>query len=509
MNTAGRCAAAIPRQEPAFACQTVEVDNTSLTVASAGAAQIPVTAVVGRTTRFPTSTIVVGDLQVDTLRSRAYLSNRLSNHLHVFNPTDFGWEGDVTVGSEPWGLHINTGGDTLLVANSGGTSVSRVSLAGTPRESVASRIQTRNTALFEVDLDIEEDSLPDGTVVADTLVAGTRFLDFSDRPQYVSQDAAGRVLYSTRPTGAAPRGTVRVITNQLGWDEHHTRILARVPLDLVQQEKTIAILNADSVRSFVGGFLEVWDHPQGFPSQPFSTGIQFPLDALRTISANPTSDVEWLLDAKWELDAVSFADTTYVATSRDRGFVAFGDGGEPLVGRVVMWDAVAGQISSRLKVADLVDNASERVRSLHLNRDGSLGMARGAFGSYFFSTDLRLRGTVPELVLGGGGGELHPGHPDTPAPLASSPTTVAFTISGDRSIRIVDTVHYTERGRILIRDGLFGSTLRVTPPFPSDNNGQGRGCAGPSCVVAKVFAVTDGGGVLVVDIRASDISDQP
>ncbi len=189
--------------------------------------------------------------------------------------------------------------------------------------------------------------------------------------------------------------------------------------------------------------------------------------------------------------------------------MAFGDGGEPQVGKVVMWTSAAAQISSRLTIADLVNNASERVRALHLNRDGSLGMARGAFGSYFFSTDLRLRGTVPELALGGGGGELHPDHPDTPAPTASSPTTVAFTISGDRSIRIVDTVHYTERGRIPIRDDLFGATLRVIPPLPSDNNGQGRGCGGSSCVVAKVFAVTNGGGVLVVDVRASDISDLP
>ena len=189
---------------------------------------------------------------------------------------------------------------------------------------------------------------------------------------------------------------------------------------------------------------------------PHVCNIRRPLTALRTISANPISDVQWLLDSTWELDAVSFADTTYVATSRDRGFVAFGDGGRPDVGRVVMWDAGAGEISSRLKVADLVGNASERVRALHLNRDGSLGMARGAFGSYFFSNDLRLRGTVPELVLGGGGGELHPDHPDTPAPAASSPTTVAFTVSGDRSIRIVDTVHYTERGRIFVRDGLRG-----------------------------------------------------
>ena len=313
VNSVSRCSAAVPEDDSTnFACVTAVVDNTTLTLADVGTQEIPVMAVVGRTTPFPTSTIVVGDLQVDTFRSRAYLSNRLSNHLHVFHPTNFDWEGDVTVGSEPWGLHLNTSGDTLLVANSGGTSVSRVSLAGDPQEAVTSRIQTRNTALFEVEYDIETDTLPDSSIVADTLTKGVRFLDFSDRPQYVSQDAAGRVLYSTRPTGVAPRGTVRVVTNQLGWDEHYTRMLARIPLDVTFKDKFIAILNADSVRAFVGGLLEVWDHPQGFPSQPFSSGIQLPLDALRTIGANPLSDVESLVDSEWILDAVSFADTTYV-----------------------------------------------------------------------------------------------------------------------------------------------------------------------------------------------------
>jgi hypothetical protein len=388
--------------------------------------------------------------------------------------------------------------------------VTRVSLAGTPAEVVARRVQTRNTALFEVDIEeVVHDSLDDGTVLeADTLMTVVRFLDFSDRPQFVAEDAAGRILYSTRPTFAAPRGTVRIVTNQPGWAEHETRILARLPKDAVEQENTITVLHADSVIPYVGGFIEVWDHPPGFPAQAIRSGILHPLTALRTITANPSSDVEWLQDSAWELEAVSFADTTYVASSRDRSYVAFGDGGEPDVGRIVLWHSPTADISTRLPVADLVNNASERVRALSLNRDGSLGIARGAFGTYFFSNDLRLRGTVPELTTGGGGAALHPDHPDTPAPTASTPTTVAFTISGDRMIRILDTVHYTERGRIPVRDAIAGA-LRVTPPFPSDNGGQGRNCVGPDCVVAKVFALTAAGGVLVIDVFALDIEPLP
>lgn len=500
------CVAAIPEDtDRTFACTDLVIDVDTLTVASVRAADIEVTAVRGRTTPFPISSIRVGDLQVDTVRERAYLSNRLSNRLHVFRPGAFQWGADVQVGSEPWGLHLNRTGDTLLVANSGGTSISKVALSGTPVEIVPQRIQTRNTALFEIDFEvIPRDTLPDGTVlVADTIGEAWRFLDFSDRPQHVSQDADGRILYSTRPTGAASRGTVRVVSNQSGWEDHETRVLARIPKDVAAEDFTITVLHADSVNFYWGGLVEVWDHRPGYPSDVIRSGIQPPLAALDSLRRHPDSDVEYLAGSKWELEAVSFKDTTYVATSRDRSFVAFGDGGEPEVGRIVLWHSPTADISRRLTAANLVHNSSERVRALELNRDGSLGVARGSLGTYFFSSDLQLRGTVPETSEGGGAA-LHPDHPDTPAPSASSPTTVAFTVSEGRTIRILDTVHYAERGRIQIRDPI-GGPLRVTPPLPSDNGGQGRNCSGPDCVVAKVFAVSAGGGILVIDVKASDI----
>lgn len=509
----GRCRTAVPESPSGtFACQTSGTGTSAVTVGVAKAASRDLLVVRGRTARFPMSQIVVGDLQVDTARGRVFLSNRLSNRLHVFQPATFAWQGDVLVGAEPWGMHLNAGEDTLIVANSGGTSVSRVVLGATPVEAVGQRVHTRNTALFEIDLEPEADSVPGMPVSVDpdSIAEVVRLLDFSDRPQYAAQDAMGRLLFSTRPTVAAPRGTVRVVTNQPGWEEPHTRILARVPQDLSAATRTISVLNADSIVPYENGFIEVFDHPEGFPSQLITSGIQKPLDALRTIALNPLSDVDFRSGTRWSLGAVSFADTTYVATSRDRNWVAFGDGGEPSVGRIVLWHAPVGEISSRLPVADLVNNASERVRALDLNLNGTLGAARGAFGTYFFSRDLRLRGNVPEYVPGGAGAALHPDHPTDPAvpPTGSSATTLAFTATGDRAIRILDTVHYYERGRILVRDDIVGP-LRVTYPFASDNGGQGRNCQAANCVVLKIFAATATGGLLVADILASDILTSP
>ena len=267
------------------------------------------------------------------------------------------------------------------------------------------------------------------------------------------------------------------------------------------------VLNADSIVDYESGYIEVWDHRPGFPSQVIRSGIQPPLAALATMDST-ASDIEWRLGWEWNLSAISFADTTYVAASRDRSYIAFGDGGEPSIGRVLLWETSTRTISSRLTVADLVDNASERVTALELNRDGQSGPRPGILRHLLLLERPAPAGHVPEITTGGGGvgaPSRSPGHPRPPWP--PSPVTLAFTMSGDRSIRIIDTVHYGERGRIRVRDSIRGP-LRVTPPSPADNGGQGRNCAGPDCVVAKVFAVTSGG-ILLYDVRARDIQGLP
>ena len=510
----GECAAAAldGEDEGTSSCTDRTVDGTELVVADTEAEEAELLVVRGRTTSFRSSSVVAGDLQVDTLRERAFVSDRDSNYLHVLDPESFEWQDDVSVGSEPWGLHMNRTGDTLLVANSGGTSISRVALDGEPAEVVPERLQTRNTPLFELHDE-------------DIVVNRVDILNFSDRPQFVAQDAEGRVLYSTRPTEQNPQGTIRVIEHEDGWEEPHSQVLYRLPDDLVRasgEEDTldvtvtdtlpVAVGNVDSIRGFTDGSIEIFDHPPGHPSETISSGRQLPLDALRFMRDSTDSDIRFLdpedhWRSVWMLDNVSFADTTHAATSGDREHVAFGDGGEASVGRVTIWNAEEGTISNRVTVEDLVNNASERVRALELNDDGSLGAARGAFGTYFFSNDLRLRGTAPEMETGGGGVALHPDHPDTPAPSASDETTVAFTMTEDGAVRVLDTVHYTERARIPVRDGLTGP-FQVTPPLPSDNDGQGRDCTGDDCVVAKVFAVTGDDGLLVVDVLASDIEGE-
>ena len=192
-----------------------------------------------------------------------------------------------------------------------------------------------------------------------------------------------------------------------------------------------------------------------------------------------------------------------VAASDDREWIAFGADAGP----IVLWDVSASRIHRRLLTADLISNASERVTGLALNGDGSLGAARGQLGSYYWNTSLRLLGSTrfnAEQQATAAGVALHPDHPSVEGAVTCSPTTVSFVGRANQVIRILDTVHFRERGRIHIRDNIVGP-LRAGPPLPSDNDGAGSSCTGADCVVVKLYGITDAGGMVVVDVRRRDI----
>ncbi len=476
------------------ACDTVAVAGGSYVVANAVTQAKEIIAVSGRTSLTPGGGIIA-DILVDTLRSRVYASNLSRNRIQMLNAASGTWGSEVWVGAEPWGLALNADGDSLSVANSGGTSISFVSLVGTPAEDRDRLFVTQNNALWEVSVD-------NGKLVAS-------FYDFSDRPQFVAQDAAGRLLYSTRPTTAAGTGTVRVAWQEPGWESPENRILVFAE-DLSTSDNTTAIVHVDSVYSAVdGSCVQIWDHKPGFPGTVVTSGcrpLEDALDSMDVHVAAGNSDIFYVMGATWSIERLAMRDTTFVTASRDREWVAFGEGGtgsEP--GRITLWNASAADIHSRLLVTDLVSNASETVTGLDLNKDGSLGAASGAQASYYWSTDLRLQGSVTKTVPGGAGAVLHPNHPTFVPGMASSARTLSFVAQADYTVRILDTVHFTERGQIHIRDNIVGP-LKAGPPLASDNGGAGGNCVGGDCVVVKLYGVTDGGGVVVVDVRSRDIA---
>jgi hypothetical protein len=288
--------------------------------------------------------------------------------------------------------------------------------------------------------------------------------------------------------------------------------LVVVAEDLVADQKTTAIVHVDSVASAVdGSCVQIWDHRPGFPETTVTSGC-LPLDqALAAMDGHRAlgdSDISYFEQAKWQIERLALQDTTFVAASGNREWVAFGEGGTDAAeaGRITLWNASTATIHSRLLVADLVNNASERVTGLDLNFDGSLGSASGEQASYYWSTDLRLQGSVTKNVPGGAGAVLHPSLPTFDPGMPSSDETLAFVGQADHTVRILDTTHFTERGQLHIRDMVVGP-MRIGPPLPTDNDGQGGQCIGEDCVVLKLYAITDAGGVVVVDVYKRDILD--
>jgi hypothetical protein len=241
---------------------------------------------------------------------------------------------------------------------------------------------------------------------------------------------------------------------------------------------------------------------------------------------------------RFSVPNLGFTDTTFVAMSGDRRWAVFGEG-QASVGRIIMYDGSRDRISDVIQVSDLITNAAERVRGIGLNYDGTLGVARGN-EAYFFTTDLRLQGVSP-LPAGGAGAVLHPLHAnarslDNPGGTYDPNTHLAFAGTGERTVDIIDTFHFFRSGRIFIRDVISGP-LRAVLPFPADNAGlqcvttpvinrsggsigdaieifqngdftRPHAANGPSedlCVVLKLFGVTDTGGVVVIDVRKSDV----
>jgi hypothetical protein len=533
LDASGNCAAAVtPGATQSLPCST----EGFVTAQSANPFRLTRMVVAGHTVVLPAGGKIM-DAAVDVTRRNLMLANMTRDRIEVFRLESERFGNFIPVGSEPWGLNINRTGDTLLVANSGGTNVSSVYLgpisgAGPMFEVPQARFLTPDVRLFDVERKIENGILRWNVY----LVPPGAPASFSDRPQFLTQDFSGRVLYSTKTTLIGNVGTIRkafvpsraVAPEVVLFWEHGA---------MLPSEDFTGVANADRVVSDPSGLgVIVYDHKPGFPDSLITVGPLPPADAASAARALGSDAVASA--GRFSVNNIGFTDTTFVAGSGDRRWAVFGEG-RAAVGRIIMYDAGRDRISDVVRVTDLITNASERVRGIGLNYDGTLGVARGN-NAYFFTTDLRLQG-VAALPMGGAGAVLHPLHAnarslDNPTGIYDPNTHLAFVGTGERTIDIFDTFHFFRSGRIFIRDVVSGP-LRAVLPFPSDN--AGHRCAGAdvkdltgtsigqtveifengdfsrpyppngatedTCIVLKLFGVTDSGGVVVIDVRKSDI----
>ena len=501
--------------------------------------------VAGRTVQLPTGGQIM-DAVVDTVRRKLYLSNIDRDRIEIFRLGDEIFEAAAAVGSEPWGLTLNRAGDTLMVANSGGTNISMVRLGATdgsdtPLEDPLTRLLTPDVVLFDV-----ETILDDAGVIRYNVfyIPDEEPPGFSDRPQFVAVDSTGRILYSTKTTLLGDFGTIRKAAVPIGGGNVEVKMFVEHAA-MTENPDFTGITHADLVYRSAGGSttadqVGIIDHTPGDFFGPQLVAVDSTASLAATAMVGLGGD-PIARGGRWSVPNLGFHDTTYVSASGDGGWVVFGEGSRDPVGRVIMYEAATDQISAAIEVDDLMINASETVRGIGLNYDGTLGIARGA-DAYFFDTQLRLQGVGNLPPSGGAGAVLHPLHANAKSLLNNTgvyqpDTHVGFVGTGDRTLDIIDTFHFFRSGRIFIKDVPAGP-LRAVLPFPEDNagfictttpvtdqagntigsavqvysggdfNSPHPASGGPtedSCIVVKLVGITSGGGVVVVDVRKSDL----
>jgi hypothetical protein len=480
----------------------------------------------------------VGDLTVDEARGNVFMSNKSHNRLEVWNDSSrkFNPNG-LTVGSEPWGMtRTALSPDSLLVANSGGTDISRVCIAncagGGIQEDLANRMRTRNIFLFRVTEAIDPAAGTLTITVSDPI-------SYSDRPQYIAQSSTGRVFFSTVPTQQAATGTIRWLDPLRGPapDQHlvyqYGSIEAGTGLNYVVFNVDSIVLAPTAPGSVSLGGLFMWDHPYGsvtpgtdmcvsnlapppppdfrsvcvrsttFGTPVGSGGTLDPtIEAVVATMKKLNSDVESVL--RLDLATIGLTDTTFVASSFDKNWIAFGEGNTGSAGRVMLTNDPAPAVginpaffSPHVTVADLTDNASERVFGLALDKSGQTVASHGS-KSFFAAVDnpfhLRLLGNYDSFDDGAGIAL----HPDADGQNTSPDSKrIAFVGASSGKIEIIDIAHFNNRGSLRLKNKIYGP-LRVSKPMLGDD----------PLIVLKLFAITTRG-LIVIDLTAGDIKVPP
>ena len=475
---------------------------------------------------------VASDIAVDGPRGNVFVSNTSFNRLELwrsasatFDPTG------IAVGSLPWGMALQKDNDTLLVANSGGTNISKVCIntavcGGRIGEVLAQRLKTRNTFLFTV-----TQILVPGTVSQFHLTS-TGPIGYSDRPQYVAQSDGGRVFFSTRPTSFAPSGTIRWLDPKLRTpDQRQIYQYASSSGD----HNTYALFNADSIlivpavtNNAGNGVDSVWvfDHIYGdtalVPPTCVNRGGQVVVGTVcssgtdvSVVAARVNSlggDVIAVNDIN--VASLSLTDSTFVTASGDKTWVGFGEGNtHGGVGRVMLVNDVAGTpepgfFSPGVAVQDLLENASEPVFGMGLDMHGAAAVVHGN-QSYFTSLEnpfhLRLQGKFDSFDQGAGVA-FHPSANSlTYSSSLTDSTRTAFVASSNGSIEIVDAAFFIARGTLQIKNNLYGP-IRAALPFPGDNVGVPT--SDPNYIIVKLFGLTSKG-MVMINLRAQDILPVP
>jgi hypothetical protein len=423
---------------------------------SNGADRVDTVTVVAGVTRLLPLGGQVADALYHPGKDRLYLTNITRNQVEVFNLADSSFKAPVIVGSRPWGLaawpvdRSGTKGDTLLVANSGGTQISYVNLNAGASGLEVFRYLLPNIVVATITTTTSATSgLP---------IRVRTVYDFSDRPQYLGANChdvgAGCqdviLTYSTTPTpGQSPpfgnlNGTLR-------WENLTKGVTAAGKSDSTTShfffEQAIGQSGAR------GDTLEI---------------ERFDADGVGQATLVPAGGP--LGSTVVSINNLAFRDTTFVRSSGNFRRSVFGEGGSIVNSRAMMYDVDRGYdpviwwvdrgVSPPTDVSDFIANTSARMFGVAINFDGGLAAIR-ADSTYVLNPALRLMGIL-NTTNTNAGLDFHPQNTGNFSfPLN---TRLAFAASSEPLIEIYDTNCYLRVGTIPIKDPIIGPITAALRP---------------------------------------------
>ena len=445
-----------------------------------------ITVVAGITSELPTGGLVADGIVNRNLgvAGEVYLTNWEQDQLEVFDIATRSFGTPIPIGSRPWGIALwpvdtlGANANIVMVANSGGTNISIVDMAG--------RIETRRHALPNFIIQTVESELNPETGRIEEKIEE---FDFSDRPQFIGATcrpttglttcAADSIyaVYSTTPTPGQTLPFPNLGT--LRWEN----------------------LTAGTPQSHF-----FWEHAT-IPPSPDA-------DTLR-VFAERGGSFETLLFAEEgitvDLPTLAFRDTTFVRNSGNftHAFIGEGGGGGNLFARVlsydgnvpirevfttllkidttVVFDSIAcpcppglvdtiitidtvatvfgptiidDGISPGFQVRDFIANTAVSIRSIGTNFNGQTNLVR-ADAIYVLDSSLRLTGIVQTPSGSNFGMDLNFDHNfsadarGTALP-GDSDNRLVFVATDNQEIVAYDTWNFGEVASIPIRDPIIG-----------------------------------------------------
>lgn len=407
----------------------------------------------------------VADALYHPRTDRLYLTNIQRNQLEVFSLTDSSFKSPVIVGSRPWGIaawprdHSGAMGDTLLVANSGGTDISYVNLnaSGSGRE--VFRYGLPNIVVFTVTSKKSPQGFP--------LQERTRY-DFSDRPQFIGATCAGTgfacgdvvLTYSTTPTPGQSEPFTRN-NGTLRWEN----LMSGTSHFFFEQAMGQATNESDT--------LEI----RRYDAHTGDETILVPFQQVATSSTGT-----WNFSVIVDPGLLAFRDTTFVRNSGNFTRAAYGEGGPVHGTRAMNFDVNRGfqttaqvvdnsiatlefpvidrGVSQAADVGDFVANSFAKVQGVAMNFDGSLTGIR-ADSTYLLNPQLRLQGILG-TTQSNAGLDFHPSNSGPNSfPLS---TRLVFAASAEPVIEIFDSYCYKRVSSVPIRDPIIGPIKAALRP---------------------------------------------